>query len=223
MTTTADKAKDVVTTIATQLGETEPQPVGTIHRIVKRLGTETALAILAETQQVEAQGGLMLPDGSRRRTPGGVFFYLVKRRISKKEQLRIFYPLDKQRQPAQEEERHYVDGEVRKVKLTGVGRPGPTTMHAGYVITTLPARTPPPLPKGLPAFPTHPTTYTLYLPTNQWQWLAEALEDPEDALIIEGIPTVDTKQHGIIVYVTMATTKKLQAAKRQAQQQSGAH
>jgi hypothetical protein len=224
MTTPADQTKDVVTTIATQLGETEPQPIGTIHRIVKRLGTETALAFLAETQQLEAQGGLMLPDGSRRRTPGGVFFYLVKQRISTKDKLRIFYPLNKQRQvtPAEEEKPHYTDGEVRKVKLTGVGRPGPTTMQGGYVITTLPARPAPPLPKGLPAFPAQPTTYTLYLPTTQWQKLAEALTDPEDALIFEGVPTVDTTQQGILVYVTMATTKKREAAKRQAQQESSA-
>src|SRR3712207_3481032 len=157
----------------------------------------------------------MLPDGSRRRTPGGVFFYLVKQRIPWKERLKIFYPLGKQ--PEQEEPQQYAAGEVRKVKLTGIGRPGPTTMLGGYVVTTLPARAAPPLPKGLPAFPTQPTTYTLYLPARQWQRLADALEDPEDALIIEGIPTVDPTQPGMLIYVTMATTKKLQAAKRQAQ------
>jgi hypothetical protein len=222
MMTTPDQTKDVVTTIATQLGETEPAPLGQIQRIVKRLGKETALAFLAETQQLEAQGGLMLRDGSRRRTPGGVFFYLVKQRISTKDKLRIFYPLNKQRQPApaEEEKPHYTEGEVRKVKLTSVGRPGPITMQGGSVITTLPARAAPPLPKGLPAFPAQPTPYTLYLPTTQWQRLAEALEDPEDALIIEGVPTIDTTQQGILVYVTLATTKKREAAKRQAQQES---
>ncbi len=41
-----------------------------------RLGPERARALLGQALTVEAQGGLTLPDG-RRRTPGGVFFYLV--------------------------------------------------------------------------------------------------------------------------------------------------
>jgi hypothetical protein len=215
MTATSNETKELVATIATQLGETEPQPIGTIQRIVKRLGAETALAILEETQQVEAQGGLMLPDGSRRRTPGGVFFYLVRRRISRKEQLKIFYPLGQSPQ----KEQAYVDGEVRKVKLTLVGRPEHTTEQGGYVMTTLQLRRTPALPKGLPAFPEQPTAYTLYIAAKQWRRVAEALQDPEDVLVVEGVPAYDAQHQSIIVYVTMATTKKLQAARRQAQTQ----
>jgi hypothetical protein len=215
MTTPSNETKELVAAIATQLGETEPQPVGTIQRIVQRLGAETALAMLEETQQLEAQGGLMLPDGSRRRTPDGVFFYLVKRRISRKEQLKIFYPLGQ----APQEEPAYSDGEVRKVKLTLVSRPDRTTEQASYIITTLQLRRAPALPKGLPAFPEQPTPYTLYIAAKQWRRVADALQDPEDVLVVEGIPTYDAKQPGIVVYVTMATTKKLQAARHQAQTQ----
>src|SRR5713101_9851619 len=64
-------------TIAEHLGETGPEPLQLLHKVVKKLGPEQALTFLKETQEVEAQGGLLLPDGSRRRTPGGVFFYLV--------------------------------------------------------------------------------------------------------------------------------------------------
>lgn len=72
---TVDEAERI---IAEQLGETEPGPLQFLHKVVKKLGLEQALAFLQETQEIEAQGGLMLPDGSRRRTRGGVFFYLVR-------------------------------------------------------------------------------------------------------------------------------------------------
>jgi len=64
--------------IAAQLGETERGPLGQVGRVVGRLGAERGRAFLARTQEIEAAGGVMLPDSSRRRTPGGVFFHLVR-------------------------------------------------------------------------------------------------------------------------------------------------
>ncbi len=216
MTTTSTETTELVARIASQLGETASQPVSTIQRIVKRLGAEQTLALLAETHQLEAEGGLLLPDGSRRRTPGGVFFYLVKQRLSWRERLKIFYPLG---QPSQAEPA-YSEGEVRKVKLTLIGRPEHATEQAGYITTSLQLRRTPALPKGLPAFPEQPISYTLYIATKQWRRVAEALQDPEDVLVVEGVPTAAAQPPGIVVYVTMATTKKLEAARRQAQMQS---
>jgi hypothetical protein len=78
--------------IAQQLGETDPIPQEQIRRIVERLGAEAALTLLRETREIEAQGGMLLPDRSRRRTPGGVFFYLVRSRTSKKDRAFIWPP-----------------------------------------------------------------------------------------------------------------------------------
>jgi len=69
--------------LAQQLGETEKEPMRVLRRIVRLLGKDQALAFLQKTQETEAQGGMMLPDGSRRRTPGGVFFYLVRSGLPK--------------------------------------------------------------------------------------------------------------------------------------------
>ncbi len=74
-----------VSTIAARLGETDPQVQRTIGRIVRQLGAETALALVEEALAVEAQGGMLLPDLSRRRTLGGVFFVLVKFRTLPRE------------------------------------------------------------------------------------------------------------------------------------------
>jgi len=78
--------------IAAQLGETERGPLGQVGRVVGRLGADRARAFLTRTQEIEAAGGLMLPDGSRRRTPGGVFFHLVRAddNLSREDRLYIF-------------------------------------------------------------------------------------------------------------------------------------
>ena len=64
--------------LADELGETEELPRRQLRRVVQTLGAERARAILAEALAVEARGGLLVPDGSRRRTPGGIFFHLVR-------------------------------------------------------------------------------------------------------------------------------------------------
>jgi hypothetical protein len=212
------------------LGETQPGPINQIRRIVQRLGADAALAFLQETQQIEAQGGQLLPDGSRRRTRGGVFFTLVKNRVSAKDRAAIFFtPAQRQPRPAQPAEQPAAPpqieigeipnttGEIRTVKITLIGRPGPTVSKNGYILTSMQATTPPSLPKGLPTPPSTPTSYTVYIAPKQWTKVAEAIRDPEDALIIEGFPTYDPTLEGIAVYATNITTKKLQQAQRAAQ------
>jgi len=80
--------------IAAQLGETARGPLGQVGRVVSRLGADRARAFLRRTQEIEAAGGLMLPDGSRRRTPGGVFFHLVRTddTLSREDRVSIFPP-----------------------------------------------------------------------------------------------------------------------------------
>ncbi len=64
--------------IAAQLGETERIPQQTIWRTVRTLGPERAQAFVAQALEVEANGGMLIPDGSRKCTLGGIFFYLVR-------------------------------------------------------------------------------------------------------------------------------------------------
>src|ERR687886_2448355 len=170
--------RELVRTIAQQLGETQPGPINQIRRVVQRLGPEAALAFLQETQQIEAQGGMHLADGSRRRTPGGVCFTLVKDRVSAKDRGAIFVSAAKRRphsappapQPAPAPspriaigEIPNTTGEIRTVKITLIGRPGPTVAKNGYILTSMQTTKTPSLPKGLPAPPTSPTSYTVYI------------------------------------------------------------
>ena len=68
---------EVASMIAQTLGETEHVALQQLQRIVWALGRTQSRQLLEQTIQIEENGGIMLQDGSRRRTPGGVFFHLA--------------------------------------------------------------------------------------------------------------------------------------------------
>jgi PHAX RNA-binding domain len=61
-----------------------------LARVLTILGQERCAAILADTLTIESQGGMLTKAGYRRRTPGGVFFHLVKDRSTGKERHGLF-------------------------------------------------------------------------------------------------------------------------------------
>jgi len=83
---------EITAEIAAQLGETEPGPRTQLKRAVRILGPAQVQALLDRTLDIERTGGLMLPDGSRRRTPGGVFFYLIRTTVAPKDAYKIVRP-----------------------------------------------------------------------------------------------------------------------------------
>jgi hypothetical protein len=81
---------ETASTIAKALGESEEQPVSQITGVIRALGEEVAQTLLQETLLIESKGGMLLPDNSRRRTPGGVFFHLARQKLSRDDKLAIF-------------------------------------------------------------------------------------------------------------------------------------
>lgn len=65
---------------------------------INTIGSEIPMKLFAETQKIELDGGMMTMDGYRRRTPGGVFLFLLKHctEITKEQKKVIFYD-DKKR------------------------------------------------------------------------------------------------------------------------------
>ena len=230
MDTTPDDITATSTAIAQQLGETATMPVVIIGRLVRQLGPAAAWDLLQETQQVEARGGLLVPDGSRRRTPGGVYFHLAKERLPGRDRRTVFRrgyrrpgppagppapPFEWADRLALVQEAQQESGEATTVKITVIGRPGRVVERSDVVLTTLRGGSAPALPKGLPTPPAEPTTYIVLIARKQWAKVAEAIQDPDDVLIIEGYPALDPQLRGIAVFTQSVTTKKLQAAKRQ--------
>jgi hypothetical protein len=105
------------------------------------------------------------------------------------------------------------------MKITLVGRPQKIIDRGQCIITTLESSKVPALPKGVPAPAQTATPYAIYIGSKQWKKVAEAITDPEDALIIEGFPQLDLPTKTIAVFTTSVTTKKIQAGKRQQKQE----
>lgn len=61
-----------------------------IARALKVLGPERCVELLTEALLVEHQGGMLLKDGSGKRTLGGVFLALCKEHSTPEEKRRIF-------------------------------------------------------------------------------------------------------------------------------------
>jgi hypothetical protein len=95
--------EETVSTIAKALGESDELPVTQITGVVRALGEELCLKLLEETKQIESKGGMMLPDNSRKRTPGGVFFFLARQKLSQEDKLNIFRAPKSTKTPASEQ------------------------------------------------------------------------------------------------------------------------
>ena len=82
--------KTLAEVIADTLDETQGPARRKIAQIVRVCGEDFARDIMAQTLEVQAQGGLMLPDESRKRTIGGVFFHLVRNQVSESVRKKLF-------------------------------------------------------------------------------------------------------------------------------------
>ena len=64
--------------IVRTLGEEQYVPRLHLLRIVRLLGPELALELLTEALRIDGDGGELLACGGRYRTPGGIYFRLVR-------------------------------------------------------------------------------------------------------------------------------------------------
>jgi PHAX RNA-binding domain len=213
----------------------EPK-VPLLRQVLRTVGPERCAAILADTLACEASGGMVTKDGTRRRTPGGVFFQLVKERATRQERHRLFYtPTPRQhttptpaqppahpQAPTWEEVQALVQtlpqGEAT-VKLTLIGRPALDAVQTRpmYVAFRMQGKAPGPLPKGLPPVPDQqPITWLVVIALRQWNRVKDSLAaHTDDTLIIEGHPVVAGDGTHVLLAQT-CTSRVQQREKKQA-------
>lgn len=217
--------------IAEAIGETEEQPINQVAQVIEKCGLEFAQKVAEQTEKVEADGGLKTHDGKRRRTKGGVFFYIAKGQMDAKIRSEIFPNFGKNANgevtpPGIEwEERieHFKSlveetGFVKNLTVTLIGRPGKLHIEGGSVMTIIEQKEvkAPPYPKGVPPLENieDKTIYYVFMGLKHWQKVEKSLEEPTDMMIIEGTAVYDPELDGITILSTSVSTKLLERQKR---------
>ncbi len=224
-----DESQHLAREIAARLEEPNAELIAVI---IEQIGAARAQALLQQTLAVEADGGLLVRNGKRRRTPGGVFFKLAKDATTP-EQRSVIWPRKRaastddtdERPPMAWEDRlaHSPQlfakrGTAMSTKLVITGRPGRIIESQGVILTAMEAgERRPQLPKGLPEPPAGGTTYIVYIAAKQWAKVAQAIQDPDDLLIVEGYPYFDAKLNSMALLAQNITTRNLQRDKRAAE------
>jgi hypothetical protein len=212
-----------------------------LRQVLSKIGHDRTTALLAETLQCEESGGLLTTDGTRRRTPGGTFFHLVRQQLTPEERRRVFPwtpaqrtgrpqqspPSAPQQVPTWEDLLALIDtlvttpaGEARTMKVTLIGRPGTVESRQTCVVFRMQGKAPGPLPKGLPPVPAQqPLAWTVMVALRQWNRVKESLTThQDDQLIIEGYPLMQGTQHVLLAQSCISMLQ--QRAQKQIQQQA---
>jgi len=200
--------------MAAQLGETEWHVLPVIERIIAYLGQPETEALVAEAIAIEQGEGMLVQDGSRRRTLGGVFFYLVRGKMPaevwwQEIQRREKWPAKRQRRMIEPYAYHQRSEDVQaasqapgegNVKITIVGIPGKVIDRGDIVLLAIASKPPPPLPRGLPALSDPPPVYLCYIAKKQWRKVVD-----KGKIVIEGYPFHD-KQFNVIGVLAQRVT-----------------
>lgn len=211
--------------LAEQLGETQARPRLQIQRALQICGSERVHTLLAETQAVEAQGGQPLVDGGRR-TPGGIFFHLLRQQVSA-ETWRQIRGVTAAPAPAPAQPLDWADrtetvalalaqpGAVATTRVTVVGRPAEVKFREDFVIANIPGgHSLPALPRGLPAVARAATMYKVCVEARVWQRVEAALRDPQAVLISDGYAVANSKMPTVTVLARFAVAKPARTTTR---------
>lgn len=216
---------------AETLGETDGKPIEQIAQLIDRCGLEFVQKIVEETEKIEEKGGMKTHDRKRRRTKGGVFFFIAKGRMDADVRKEIFPNFGKHSNgdvtpPGIEwsERIEYLKplleepGQVNNLTVTLIGRPGKIHIEGGTVMTAIEQKEvkAPPYPKGVPPFESveKTTYYYVFMSLKHWQKVEKALEDETDMIIAEGTSVYDPEIEGICILTTGVSTKGLERQKR---------
>lgn len=238
------RERAVADEISDALGETQDKPRNQIRNVVRYCGIEFAQQAYNDMQEIENNGGMIILTGERRRTPGGVFFQLVRERVDQETRERIFVHWVYTQKKFVEKESVYEPfiyaerapilerllanpGEVEEVNITLIGRYKELERRQALVIVAMKAIVADgfTMPAGVP-YPPKETDFVVYISIRQWEKVEPLLQaDETDALMVTGFCGFDEEFKALAIYTTHASTRKTykneqnQQRQREAQQQ----
>lgn len=205
--------------LAATLGESEEGPLRQIELLLEHAGEEFVKTAMEETLRLEAGEGLKTEDGQRRRTKGGVFFYITKGKLPP-EIRQIVFPGYGQRskQIDWSERMEHINalvqqeaGKVNSATISLQGVPTSVTKFHNSVILALAGR---PnlsnLAKGIPTPEEEDSRYIVYMASRQWEAVQESLaNNKNDRLIVEGECHFDRESGSIAILARSVTTRMM--------------
>ena len=195
---------------------------------------------MRDCEAIQAAGGMLTEAGDRLRSPGGVFLYLARGRMSDADRNALFPTREARQQRARERYAafNHADraallnsllprsGKVSAMKVSLTGRPGRIERRHELVITTMThSASPPDLPRGVPPLPEAPTPVTVYISARQWRRVEDALKLPQEALVVDGYCAWDGDTGCLALHATRVSTRSaelLANARRQSRAGSDA-
>lgn len=215
--------------IARQLGERDRVAVECIRHIIDIGGIERAQSLVDQARRIDANGGMVTHDGRRRRTLGGIFFFLfnqsatpdqrrdilrlqarLKSEIDLRKRLKTPFvgrlgslsaPVDLDTARRLARKLAGSAGKTLSMKIRIVGRPAKIERRDGLVVFQMrDSAAPPKLPKVLPPLPDAPQTYVVYMAAKQWLRVAPQLEKDDCPLTIEGVVAFDPQLGKLVIY-----------------------
>lgn len=225
---TKDSTEELVKHIAEQLGETSKQPIGQIRNLVRIAGADFVSFMADNAQIIDENGGMVVADGSRKRTRGGVFFFLIRGALPKDMREKAFpvygrrprkidtsLPIFQWDQRVEQLKKvHSRKGKVEEVRIYLRGTPGHIEKTQEVYILSMEqeAEAESSMPRGLPDVPVVTTTYTVYVGSEQWKKnVGKKLKNPEVELNIEGLGFFDPDTESMTVFaqsIKVKTKKK---------------
>ena len=216
------ETRELAKKYAKMLGEKTESPLRQLCLLLEHMGEDAVRENVEKAIEIDAGEGMMTADGSRRRTTGGIFFYIIKMDMDTTIRQRVFPNYGQQIKGRvlewADRTSHMPDlfeepGSMRYNRILIHGYPGKVQIMENTVMTTITHRheTNSPYPRGVPVPPDLETRYTVYISMKHWEPVAESLEkNPHDPLIIEGDIMYDPELESIAVFATSVTTKMIE-------------
>jgi hypothetical protein len=214
--------------IADALGETGDKQVKQIERACQTFGEAFMQSLLKDVKTAYASGEMLSADG-KPRSVGGVFFALLRKRVSDDEWFFIQHgrsrasPSTAHRQPDAAMEwserldaaREAHPGAASWVRVSVVGQVDMSAVESleSYMLVTVYSGDHiPPLPKGLPTPTSMVSTFRVGIPLTQWREVERDVRAGEP-LIVSGYPMANEKKGTVTVYALKTETPSIKQRK----------